>query len=240
MASADIDQWTPSDAVWGALRSSTAGAIQQRLGRSTLGLDLTMASATKGGEIQGIAIEEAAGVAFTAAAPHTDLDFDRYFALFVMHGPGTTRLESWNTRKETQIFDDIYGLDPVPKTDPHASVVLQPGCLVLFDGHRVHRAVVDHAEKPLVNALRQLEASRSVRDTSALEAAQHSRLIRHPSETNRLVTACLSLEFKRQPTREMVESAFLKHLEMKAPVLYQAARMAVEMASPQPRRRMRP
>ena len=239
MVSAEIDQWTPSDSIWSALQASTSGAVHQMLAGSTLGLDLTMASATRGGEVRGIEIEDALGVAFTAAAPHTDMDFDRYFALFVMQGPGTTRLESWNTRQEEKIFNDIYALDPLPKVAPNASTLLKPGDLVVFDGHRVHRAVVDPAEKTLVNALRQIEADRFVREESSLEAAKKSRLLRDPGDVNRLVTVCLSMEFKRKPTRELVEAAFLKHLDLKAPMAYQTAMAAVQMAAT-PRRRMKP
>lgn len=239
MASADIDQWTPSNAVWEALRSHTAQAIEDTLASAPLGLQLTMANAAGGGEIISAGCEQVAGVAFTAAAPHTDPDFDRYFLLFVLKGPGTTRLESWNTTQEGKAFDDVYALDPTPKVPPHASALLEPGSLVLFDGHRVHRAVVDEQEKALVNGLRQIERNRLVREESSLEAAKKSRLIRDPREADRLVTACLSLEFKRRPTRDMAESALLKHLELHAPLAYEAAMSSLQPA-PSQRRRMRP
>lgn len=239
MASADIDQWIPRDVIWEALRHQTAKPFEHAIASTNLGLQLTMASAAGGGEILGRECEDAAGIAFTAASPHTDLDFDRYFLLFVLRGPGTTRLESWDTLHERRIFQDAYALDPTPKIAPHASALLEPGSLILFDGHRLHRAVVDATEKPVVNGLRQVEQHRVGREQSALNAALGSRLIRTPEEPNRLVTACLSLEFKRRPTQEHAESALLAHLKVNAPFAYRDAVAALEPA-PALRRRLRP
>jgi len=205
MASADIDQWTPNDPIWAALIPHLAHENRGALKTSNLGLELTMASAYGGGEIINQGCESAQGILFTAASAHTDPDFDRHFLLFVLDGPGTTRLESWNHLEDKKVFKDIYQVDAEPQTPPHASVTMKPGTLILFDGHRLHRAVVGDAEKTLVNGLRKILPNSRPRFThsgSLAALAQEAGLIDHPSEVNRLVTLFMSMMFRQKPTRE--------------------------------------
>ena len=238
MASADIDQWTPNDSIWEAVREQLK-TTDNLSTRHHMGLELTMSSAERGGEIGVIQFEDVSGIAFAAAAPHTDSDFDRHFLLFVVDGPGTTVLEAWNTTQESKVFDDTYAMDPIPKKAPHMAVALVPGTLILFDGHRLHRAVVAEEEKAWVMALREVEKDRVRGEESSLEAARRAGLLQHPAEAHRVVTRCVSLEFKRKPTPAMAETALLKHLETFAPLAFGQATASLQSA-PVRRPRLRP
>lgn len=185
----------------------------------------------EGSEITEVSCESLNGPMFAAVGPHTDPDYPRYFTLFVLDGPGDTRLRAWNHAEAGDVLDD-EGEEACVVPDYEAP--LQPGTLLTFDSHSVHDAwLPDPRQRDTLKAL--TKASKGQWGKSMEQAIRATGLL-DLDQAKGLMTLCVAIENATRPTPEQAEAKLLAAIRSRAPEAYRRA----EAALARPARRPRP
>lgn len=167
----------PTDGAFGKLLSPLQSEAERQSPYSWSALD----------EVGIIEIEQATGVAYVGAAPHTDNEYDPWFVMFIVAARGTRQLKTANTNKIKNRFASAYAID------------LEDGQILVFNSHKVHWVDLPEglsAQKPCVGDSLAANLGREYRDK---------------------MSVLVGMEMTQRPTREEAEQLLLDYLRVHTP-----------------------
>lgn len=222
-----IEHGTPTAPIRETLRAHLAAYFQEeaRIDDPTRELWALLAGG-EGSEIRDCSCETVHGPKFAAVGPHTDPDFPRYFTLFVVDGPGSTRLQAWDQDDVGAVYDETR---EKLRRKPDQDIALKPGTLIVFDAHRVHAARLPQAEQR--QALKAMtQACKGQWGKQMQDTIKQLGLLTE-AQGRALITSCICMKSDTRPTLQQAEALLLDHFRQQAPEAWAAAEAALAPAA---------
>lgn len=189
------ESWIPAHEAFGKLLPHLQTEAGQRSPYSLSALD----------DVGIIEIEQATGVAYFGAAPHTDKAYDQWFVMFVVEARGTQQLNTANTKKIKDRMASAQTID------------LEDGQILVFDAHKVHW--VDLPEG--LNA----DAQCAGRDFASYLGREYRDQM----------SVLVGTEMTQRPRREEAEQLLLDYLRVHTPKCWAKAELPAPAPAPRRR-----